>query len=548
MATVASRITNTGVQYTTGNSTVGILDEFTGAPVVDGNLQIWLDAAQTASYPGTGTNLYDLGKYGYTVALNGGLTWSQANGGYFTLSGASSQKITTNYVQTSVTAYTISLWFNTTQIPSGQSVLVQDRGNTGTGLSLTLGLGNPAGFAQPGAGLVYFVVDSTSIIAGIQTTAAFNDGAWHHVAAVFNRASGTVNSATDFQIYIDGVAQTVTNFSFNPPAVPLTGFGGTVIGYHDYWGVYFQGNISEVQIYNRTLSANEVVTNYNALASRYTKAPVTATQMTVGSKTQQSGTILVNGTFDEVSNFGGAVPRRVTNTGNLLVSGGFDEVTGMLVTNGMIAYIDAGKLESYPGTGTVITDLVNPMSNPTKIVGSIPWVNSSTASYWNFATASDSNYIQSTLAQNYVDLTMVFYPDFTDNQGFATTVGTGAGSSYDYSLRFAPVYAGTPWTLPNAGNNNDWANSATTYYVNGVAYTSTFTLPAGWLVLSGYRTNTVGNFASPFAYFFGVGYPLRAFQGRLAALVLYNRALTQQEHINNYNYFATRFGLATIGM
>ena len=41
------------------------------------------------------------------------------------------------------------------------------------------------------------------------------------------------------------------------------------IGYAKTWGGYFNGNISNVQIYNRALSAAEILQNYNQLKSRF---------------------------------------------------------------------------------------------------------------------------------------------------------------------------------------------------------------------------------------------------------------------------------------
>ena len=52
---VAKREVNTGVLQVKN-----IFDEFTGAPVVDSSLQLWLDAGQTASYSGSGATWTDL--------------------------------------------------------------------------------------------------------------------------------------------------------------------------------------------------------------------------------------------------------------------------------------------------------------------------------------------------------------------------------------------------------------------------------------------------------------------------------------------------------
>ena len=66
-STTAQRINTTGTWFVSNN-----FDEFTGAPIVDGNVVLWLDAAQTASYSGSGSTWTDLS----TNALNGTLVGS----------------------------------------------------------------------------------------------------------------------------------------------------------------------------------------------------------------------------------------------------------------------------------------------------------------------------------------------------------------------------------------------------------------------------------------------------------------------------------------
>ena len=263
--------------------------------------------------------------------------------------------------------------------------------------------------------------------------------------------------------------------------------------------------------------------------------------MPIATRLTNTGTLLVNGLFDENTSI---APSTFRTTSTMVSAGTLDEVTGMVATNGMIAYIDAGKLESYPGAGTSVRDLVNPTTNPATLNGTISYVSAGSASYWNIATGAATNYITSTLAQNYLDCTLVFYPDFTYNSGASLAYGLGAGTSADKTMRFGGANGTGPWTLQNPGNTDDWASTATTYYINNTAYTGAGSLVSGWNIVGGLRTNTTnGAFASNFAYTWGTGYTGRYYQGRLAAIVLYNRQLTAAEQQNNYNYFASRYGL-----
>jgi hypothetical protein len=214
-----------------------------------------------------------------------------------------------------------------------------------------------------------------------------------------------------------------------------------------------------------------------------------------------------------------------------------------IVTSGLIARLDASNTSSYPGTGTTITDLSGQGATGT-INGTISFVSAGQASYWNFAVASDSNYIGSTLTQNYLDCTFVFYPDFALTNGLAGLIANSTpAAGADDSLRFENVNGIGPWTvvIRNPGDGNDWAYlTRTNYYVND---TISNTLVSGWNIFGGYRTNQT-TFASPFAYFLGSsGYPARSFQGRLALALLYNRQLSDAEQIQNYTALRGRFGL-----
>jgi hypothetical protein len=234
------------------------------------------------------------------------------------------------------------------------------------------------------------------------------------------------------------------------------------------------------------------------------------------------------------------------NVGGYIINSGIAAVAdySSVVQRGLILALDASSLASYPGSGTTIYDL---MGNANGTVnGSISFVSSNQASYFNFATANDSNYISSTVSQNYLDFTAVFQPDFSRSgqASIAGLIGTNtAASGADKSLRFDNVNGTGPWNITsrNPGDGNDWAYpSGTTYYVNGSASN---TLVSGWNIFGGYRTNQSG-FSANFSYYLGSsGYASRGFQGKLAAIFMYSRQLTATEQLYNYNILKTRFGL-----
>jgi hypothetical protein len=57
------------------------------ATIVRENLQFYIDAGITASYPGTGTNWFDISGNGRNSSIVNGPIWTSTGGGYFTFDG-----------------------------------------------------------------------------------------------------------------------------------------------------------------------------------------------------------------------------------------------------------------------------------------------------------------------------------------------------------------------------------------------------------------------------------------------------------------------------
>ena len=92
----------------------------------------------------------------------------------------------------------------------------------------------------------------------IRGTTNFADGNWHHVVGVFDAGS-------TLALYIDGDSESVTSGSTDATGVSSlnTSALNPWIGSNKSDGDYWEGKISEVSIWNTTLSANQVKTLYN---------------------------------------------------------------------------------------------------------------------------------------------------------------------------------------------------------------------------------------------------------------------------------------------
>ncbi|WP_297546882.1 LamG-like jellyroll fold domain-containing protein [Amycolatopsis sp.] len=193
-------------------------------------------------------------------------TGGRTTGPFDAASGAQSFDGTTSYARlpdnelrgASQTA--VEMWFKTTSTAGG--VLL----STGNDLPGTASPGGSMPVLYVGAdGKLYGHMWNGSVTA-ITSPAAVNDGAWHHVA---------LSAALDTQtMYLDGTAVGSTTSGSLPGMLnaldPENFIGAGAVSTRAWparptnnWG-YFSGSISQVSLYQHTLSATDVTAHYNA--------------------------------------------------------------------------------------------------------------------------------------------------------------------------------------------------------------------------------------------------------------------------------------------
>jgi hypothetical protein len=97
-----------------------------------GGMVLYLDSGVSASYPGTGTTWYDISGYGNDGTLHG-VTYSGGTAAAFTFNGTSSDYVdfaSVNSIPIGNQPYTVSVWFNSNEIPSSRGFI--GWGNFGT--------------------------------------------------------------------------------------------------------------------------------------------------------------------------------------------------------------------------------------------------------------------------------------------------------------------------------------------------------------------------------------------------------------------------------
>jgi hypothetical protein len=213
-----------------------------------------------------------------------------------------------------------------------------------------------------------------------------------------------------------------------------------------------------------------------------------------------------------------------------------------IITDGLVLHYDFSNPACYSGstvTGTGITDL-STVANTGTIVNDFDAIVSGTIgsnTYIGWQTNAGNSYVGSSihtsLSNTSTDFTIVFQPDFTAGG----IVGLFAVEA-DKSVRFGANGIGG-WAIANPGDANDWAAFPTTYYINGQA--SNYPV-AGWNIMGGTRNDN--QWTMPNGLYIGTSnYPHRHFQGQIALVLMYNRALTEAEQLQNYAALKERFGL-----
>lgn len=214
-----------------------------------------LDAANLASYPGSGTSWFDLSGNGNNATLNTGMTWNAS--GYMTLDGVSSGNgyatVNNSSTITPTVGFTILIWcYPTTLDSTNPRWLLSKRTSASTGQSFaTFTFSNNSVFADiPGSS---YRRQSTWDLAV--------NNVWQHFAICWSGAAGTL----DF--YKNGIIDTALTSA--PSSVSSLGANlliGAGAGNNERYG----GRMGHIAYYNnRSLTTVEVLQAFNAHRTRY---------------------------------------------------------------------------------------------------------------------------------------------------------------------------------------------------------------------------------------------------------------------------------------
>ena len=227
-----------------------------GINIVTDGLVLYLDAANTKSYIGSGTTWTDLSRGGNNTTLVNGPTFNSSNGGNILFDGVDDRVSRTSNINTGQD-FTVSAWIYPTALAGVRRAIVANSYNYSgrNGWFLCIGAATNGFFLSLGADLAY----RTSV----NNILTLNQ--WVFISAV------CVSGGTNILLYVNGVE--VPSYSatlLNSGTMTYT-YPQFNVGYRDVGGTtdQYKGNIAQTTVYNRVLSSNEILQNYNTVKSRF---------------------------------------------------------------------------------------------------------------------------------------------------------------------------------------------------------------------------------------------------------------------------------------
>jgi hypothetical protein len=225
---------------------------------VNNGCVLYLDAANSKSYPGSGTTCYDLSNIRNNGTLVNGVGYSSDYGGVFVFDGID-DSITMNKSYTTDgtigvgnVPYSIEAWCYLTITPGnnteGCSIIGND-GEYGIGLQiLNRDDGIKVNFGYRNASNMFS-----------NSTISLNT--WYHIV-------GIGRDGNDNYICINGIRD--ATFNSSTYIYPTGGATNMRIGLSvDRMTTLFKGYIAMTKLYNIALSASEVLQNFNATKGRF---------------------------------------------------------------------------------------------------------------------------------------------------------------------------------------------------------------------------------------------------------------------------------------
>jgi len=220
--------------------------------IVTDGLVLYLDAANSKSYVSGSTTWNDISRSGINGTLVNGPTFTGSNGGAIVFDGSNdSVNLNNNFSGSTENNVTVEalVWLNVSQ-------------NTKIFTANYTQINNPTGFglgiSDSNNNIVKWFTGNLGTTNTIFSTTTLANQQYYHAVGTYD---GSIK-----RLYINGIleASASVNNGINNTATTAS------VGYLRYTNTqYFNGRIAITKIYNRALTAQEVLQNYNATKTRF---------------------------------------------------------------------------------------------------------------------------------------------------------------------------------------------------------------------------------------------------------------------------------------
>jgi len=218
--------------------------------IVTDGLVLYLDAANRKSYPGTGTGWFDVSGLINTGILTNSPTYSSLVGGNFSFDATNDMVLIEENSALNTQTPSVEVWMKTNA--TTQNGFWFEKGQVNTQYSLF----------QEGSGIQWRQKFATGLTNLTTITATYiNTSNWYQIVGTF--VSGRR------RLYINGV---LVNSDTQSGTIETNANGmsiGVYGGFNGDRSYYYNGNIAAVKVYNKELSAPEVLQNFNTLRGRF---------------------------------------------------------------------------------------------------------------------------------------------------------------------------------------------------------------------------------------------------------------------------------------
>jgi hypothetical protein len=227
--------------------------------IIKDGLVLDLDAGKLQSYQRTGTLWNDISGFQNNGTLTNGPIFNNTNGGSILFDGTNQHiSVTNSLLFANTTNLSVSIWFNFSSLPINDFSFI-NKGRQELPRNYWWlyyrNLGTP--------GLNRFIWEVGDGLGTRTSTSYFwtaTANTWFNVVSTFDPTSS--------KIYLNGAEVASTPSTIASIAANDSLIGTNIAGYRGSL-YFFPGKLNQALIYRKTLSATEVLQNYNATKGRY---------------------------------------------------------------------------------------------------------------------------------------------------------------------------------------------------------------------------------------------------------------------------------------